>query len=803
MLISLNWLRDFVDLPAELDPHTLADRFTMVCAEIEGVERITVGAQGLIAGRVLEMQDLAGTQNLRRVTLDIGGGRQVQTVTAAPSLRVGWSVVYAPPGARVAALGQVTQAQVAGQTSTGMILPGDALGIALAANEAVLLAPDSREGAAGFPLPPEWFEDWVIEVDNKSITHRPDLWGHYGIARELAAIYRTPLKPYPVTPAEELTGLDLPELPIEIDDPKMCPRYSGLVMRSVDPRPAPLWMQLRLGHVGLRPIDCLVDLTNYIMMELGQPMHAFDGDTADRIEVGLAEPGSKFTTLDGMERTLPQNALMILCHRKPVALAGVMGGAETEIGPQTKSLLLESANFNPAVIRRCATAMGHRTDASARFEKSLDPANTVLAIQRFVYLARNEWPELTFASKLSDCYPVPAEPITVEIDPDFVSRFMSHSVGRQQIKDILVPLEFTVEDAGDKLRVGVPSFRATKDISIEADVIEEIARYVGYDRIEPRLPEMTTRSFAPNALHELEQRSLQQWTMGLGYNEIQGYLWYDAAWCRRLGFDPAACVELRNPIAAGLGQLRRTLMPGLLAAVEKNRHHLAELKLVELGSVFAPGSKQDRETRRLGVVAACRRKGAEDTLLAELRGAIETWSWQTLQQPVSFRRARPAPDAPWQHEQKTAEVVIGDLNCGRTGTLPLPLRRRIDEHLSGWSIAWAEVELDLLCEGQAPVLSIPDVPEYPQKDLDFSVVVPAQRNYPEVSAAVAQFKHPLLRRITYVTSYVGPPLGADQRSLTFRARIGSDERTLVEDDLVSFSKAFERHLSACGLELRE
>ncbi|HUU82654.1 MAG TPA: phenylalanine--tRNA ligase subunit beta, partial [Phycisphaerae bacterium] len=538
MLISLNWLREFVDLPAELDPQTVADRFTIVCAEIESVERIAVGARGLIAARVLDMQNLAGTQNLRHVTLDVGNGRQVETVTAAPTLHVGWSVVYAPPGARVDALGEITEAQVAGRTSTGMILPGDALGIALAAGEAILLAPDSREGAPGFPLPPDWFDDWVIEVDNKSITHRPDLWGHYGIARELAAIYHRPLKPYPVTPSDELTNLDLPELPIEIDDPGMCPRYTGLVLHNVPARPAPLWLQLRLGHVGLRPIDCLVDLTNYIMMELGQPMHAFDGDRVDRIEVGLVEPGSKFATLDGAERTMPANALMILSNRKPVALAGIMGGAETEIGPETKSLLLESANFNPAVIRRCATAMGHRTDASARFEKSLDPANTVLAIQRFVYLARNEWPDLAFASKLSDCFPNPAQPVSIEIDPDFVNRFMGRSVSRDAIRSILEPLEFTVQDAGHKLRIGVPGFRATKDISIEADVIEEIARYVGYDNIEPKLPETTTRSFTPNAIHELEHRSLQQWTAGLGYNEIQGYLWFDAAWCKRLGYDP-------------------------------------------------------------------------------------------------------------------------------------------------------------------------------------------------------------------------------------------------------------------------
>ena len=802
MLISLNWLRDFVDLPADLDPTELAERFTMTCAEVEGVERITVGAEGLIAAGVREIRELPGTDDLSEVTLDLGAGQTVRVITAAPSLKVGCSVVFAPPGAKVKALGEIGEASVAGRPSIGMILPGDSLGMALAAREAVFLHRDSPEGQPGARLPAEWFDDWVMEIDNKSITHRPDLWGHYGVAREVAALYRKQLKPYPVTPLEELTGLDLPELPIEIDDPRMCPRYTGLVMRDLDPRPSPLWMQLRLGHVGLRPIDCMVDLTNYIMIELGQPMHAFDGDKADRIEVGVARPGSKFATLDGVERTLPENALMIFSHRKPVALAGVMGGAETEIGPQTRSVLLESANFDPAVIRRCATAMGHRTDASARFEKSLDPANTVLAVQRFVWLARSAWPNMTFASRLSDCYPAPAEPVVVEVDPDFAGRFMGRPITGQQIRDILTPLEFTVEEAGDKLRVGVPSFRATKDISIEADVIEEIARYVGYGNIEPRLPQVTVRSFAPNAVHELEQRTLRHWTAGLGYSEIHSYLWYDAEWCRILGFSPGKCLELRNPIAAGMHQLRRTLLPGLLAALERNRHHLAEFKLIELGSAFAPDEPQDGQTRRLAVLSARRHKDTEDTLLAELRGAVEIWAWQTLDRPATFRRTEPDPAQPWQHEQKTAAVVIGEVSCGLVSVLPVSMRRAIDDHLAPWSAAWAEIDLSELVELAPAVMPLEDTPEHPQKNLDFTAVVAAERSYQEVSTQVAGFAHPLLRRITYVTSYAGKSLGPGKRSLTFRASIGCDDRTLVEQDLVSFREAFAEHLAACGLELR-
>ena len=223
-----------------------------------------------------------------------------------------------------------------------MIVPGDALSLPTVGQRAMWLPPSTKPGS---PIDMSLFDDWIVEVDNKSITHRPDLWGHYGIARELAAIYDCQLKPYPIVPPQELDDPQLPAVPIVIDDPAKCPRYSALRFTGVRPQPAPLWMQVRLAHVGLRPIDILVDLTNYIMAELGQPMHAFDCAKIDRIEVAVAKPGEKFVTLDGFTRTMPEGALMIQCNRQSVALAGIMGGANTEVTARTTDLLLESANF--------------------------------------------------------------------------------------------------------------------------------------------------------------------------------------------------------------------------------------------------------------------------------------------------------------------------------------------------------------------------------------------------------------------------------------------------------------------------
>ncbi len=801
MLISLKWIHDFVDLPANLTPEALGERFTLTCAEVEGVARVAIGADGLIAATVLEHEELPGSWNLRRAVLDVGNGRSVETVTAAPLLQRGIPVVYAPPGASLAAMGTIQETTVEGHRSVGMILPGDALGMALAVQTAVFLPPSVK---AGEPLPSDLFDDWLIEVDNKSITHRPDLWGHYGIAREMAAMCRCELKPYPVVPIEELLPDELPTIPIEIDDPTLCPRYSGLRLRGVGGQAAPLWMQLRLGHVGLRPIDCLVDLTNYIMVELGQPMHAFDGDKVDRIEVGLGEPGSTFVTLDGVERILPKQALMILSNRRTIALAGIMGGLETEIRDETQSLLLESANFEPATIRRCAAALGLRTDASMRFEKSLDPANTVLAIQRFIHLARGEFPGMDVASRLSDGYPTPAAPIEVAVDPRFVARFMGHPIEAPEMIELLEPLGFTVREEDDQLRVQVPSWRATKDVSIDADVIEEIARYVGYNNIEPVLPESELRSFKMNAQHAFEQHSLQLLCEGMSFNEIHGYVWYDAAWNRRLGFDTGPCVELRNPAASGMERMRKTLLPGMLAAVERNRHHLEDFKLVEVGGVFLPHAAggEDEEQRHLGLIIARRQKSREDEILAELKGALEIWAAQTLRREIRFQPTPGDAHRPWEHPQKTAAVVVSNTLAGRASVLPLGLRRMMDEHLQPWSIVWAELRLDPLAALPRPEEKLRPVPAHPEVELDFSFLVDRPQRFSDVSERLRAFDHPLLRRITYVGSYEGQSVPAGQRSLTVRCRFGDSSRTLVDEDIAFFRSSFERHVEDCGWSLR-
>jgi phenylalanyl-tRNA synthetase beta chain len=796
MKVSLNWLRDYIDIPEGLDPRSLGGQFTMTTAEVEGIEQVRADSAGLNAAKILKVQKI--DENLTAVRLKLKD-RKVETVSAAKNLWPGQIVVYAPPGATLASE-PIGEATVAGRPSVGMIAPSEALAMGEVKGEAVFLPPRTAVGSA---IDPALFSDWIIDIDNKSLTHRPDLWGHYGIARELAAMLGLKLKKYPVTPIAKLQDESLPQVPIEIDDPMLCRRYCGLMMTGLKAQPAPLWMQVRLARVGMRPINLIVDLTNYVMADLAQPMHAFDGDKVDRIEVAVTKPADRFRTLDAVDRVMPAGALMIMSHRNPIALAGIMGGADTEVTETTEKLLLESANFDPACIRKTAGALGHRTEASARFEKSLDPEFTVLGIQRFHYLAARELPRMRLVSRLSDCYPTKMPPITVEVDLDYASRFMGQPVTFDQAKRVLERIAFKVSKGKNhSMVVKVPTFRATKDISIQADILEELARFIGYDNIRPELPRVTVRALEPDRMHHLQARSLAMMCEGRGYYEVHSYIWYDADWLKTINYQPNPTLELRNPAAAGQERLRREMAPNMLAFVDRNRHFFSDIRLAEIGSVFEPAApgQDDAQYRHLTLARAGR--GDEAALLKAVKADVETWVQQMTGRQVSYRQVAADKVLPWESPLQTVEVLADDRILGRVTVVPVECRLRIDQHLRRLGIVLAELRLNTIVDLDPPTTKLGRIPTFPEVELDFSVLTPAERHYAALADQLRAFSHPLLQRLWFVDSYEGAPIPAGQRSITLRARLGAAERTLTDDDLTAFRQAFVQYLETAGLKLR-
>ncbi|MCG8405108.1 MAG: phenylalanine--tRNA ligase subunit beta [Phycisphaerales bacterium] len=795
MIISYNWLKDFVDIPTGLDPRELALQFTTTTAEVEDVEHVEPNFSGLVAARIESVRQQAGEDKLKTVIVD--AGKRYTTLSTAPDIVAGSLVMYAPPGATVGGH-TVGTTDPQGRAAEGMIVAGQGIGLVQVGANAMFLPPSYRPSQSIDAAP---FDDWLIEIDNKSITHRPDCWGHYGIAREVAAILKRPLKPYDVTPTSDLQN-GLPAIPIEIDDPALCPRYSGLLMKGLKAQPAPLWMQVRLALCGQRPIDLLVDLTNYIMLELGQPMHAFDGERLPNIEVATAEPGETFTTLDGVTRTMPDHTLMIQCNRKSVAIAGVMGGAETEVSEGTSTVLLESANFDAPTVRRAATAMGHRTEASSRFEKSLDPENTIAGIARFHRLAAHELPDLQLASTLSDCHPSPRVPHPIELDCDFTSRFIGKAVTPEEIIEILERLEFKCERRGAMLRVTPPSYRATKDIEIEADLIEEVARFIGYNAIEPALPRVSARHLEESPALVLEERTLDYFCVGNEFVEVHDYIWYDDDWVKTIGFDPGECIVLQNPAAENCPRLRRTLIPGLIAFAERNRHHLPKFQLAEIGSVFEPGHDEVTQSqhRRLGLVVAQQGRKADAEVWKRLQRILDGWSQQVLERPLQYQATQATQ--PWEDAGRIAEAVVAERRIGRVTILPLAIKQKIDERLKSWSIAVAELSLTAVTDLIGHHEKLPTVSKHPQAELDFSILIDASRRYADTRKELAAFEHPLQRRVSFIDSYEGGSIPAGKRSLTLRALIGLDDRTLTDEEIQDFQATFKRFLKSHDMELR-
>ncbi len=795
MLISLNWLKDFIDVPADLDPNELALRFTLTTAEVEGVEHVEPNFAGLIAVEIESIRR-QGDDNLKYVV--VGAGKtKYNSISTAPDIRTGDKVIYAPPGAMIAghAIG-TTDPQ--GRPAEGMIVAGQSIGLVQIGASAIFLPPSV---APGSPIDPSPFDDWLIEVDNKSLTHRPDCWGHYGIAREVAAILRTPLKAYDATPIDELQN-DLPAIPIEIDDAAQCPRYTGLLMKGLSSQPAPLEMQVRLALCGMRPIDLLVDLTNYIMLELGQPMHAFDGAAISGIQVAIAKPGEKFTTLDAVTRKMPTDTLMIQCNRKSVAIAGIMGGADTEVGEKTETILLESANFDAATIRRAATAMGHRTEASARFEKSLDPENTLIGIARFHRLAQRQLPGLALAGTLSDCYPTPIAPKPIQLDCAFAARFIGQDVTPDQIVEILERLEFRCDRDGEILSVTPPTFRATKDIEIEADLIEEVARSIGYDNIEPSLPSVASRCFEPSEALVVEESTLDYLCVGNDFAEVHDYIWFDDDWLKTIGFDPGKCITLKNPASVNCARLRTTLMPGLIAFAERNRHRYDRFQLAQIGSVFEAGhdTVEAAQHRRLGLVVAQLGKKANDIVWDRLRHALHGWTRQVFERPLGYIEAEAT--LPWEDADRMAEITLAGRTIGRVTVLPLALRQTIDERLKAWSFAVAELSLTEVASLTGYHEKLPPVAKHPQVELDYSVLIDADRKFSGIQTELAVFEHPLLKQVSFVGSYEGGAIPPGKRSLTLRTKIGHDDRTLTDEEIQGFGETFRALLDSHAMDIR-
>lgn len=618
MFLSMNWIKDFVDLSG-LDERELIAKFSLSTAEVENdIYFKGSDISGIVAAKIVSIEDHPDSKKLHLLKVDIGEEQLVDVVCGAPNVRVGMITAFAKLGAKI---GDITIAprKLAGYTSNGMCCSEKEIGIS-DDNSGIMEIFD--DVALGTDLKDIYeIDDIIFEVDNKSLTNRPDLWSHYGIAREFAAISGRELKEYE---SVELSKYDnLKKVDLKIEDP-LCYRYSCLQFENIKRTISPVNMRIRLFYCGMRAINFLADLTNYLMLELGQPMHAFDSRKVEKIRIKRFENEFDFTTLDGVERHIDPDTLMICSDNTPVAIAGIMGGLDSEIVEDTHTLTLESATFDATSIRKSTVRLSHRTDASIRYEKSLDPELTVKAIARFVYLLNKYDENVEIVSSLTDEYAYKYPKVTLNFNKDYVDKYTGINIDNETIVDTLTKLGFTVDLKDNNFTVDVPSYRATKDVTIKADIIEEITRIYGYDNFEIHTAKAPLFPTRPENTKKDEDNIKDILVKRYSLHELHSYIWNNVDDQKEIGIENVGVIKLKNATNPNIETIRKSMIPTLLCEVKQNIGFSSNYGIFEVGRVVSAMNENNMcvENKILGISLYSKTMNTHD-LYFNLKGIIE------------------------------------------------------------------------------------------------------------------------------------------------------------------------------------
>jgi phenylalanyl-tRNA synthetase beta chain len=734
----------------------------MKTAECEGIEETGALLAEAVPASVQSAEPIAGSHNVKAV-IDAGPLGTRTVVCGAPNCRPGVVTAYVPLGRKV----------VNGVESDGMLASGAELGVNRDHDGIIELG--TLDGCA---------PDSIIEIDNKSITHRPDLWGHHGMAREVAAILGLDLAD-PVN--LDLLPQGAAAIKIQIEDLDLCPRYSALVFESVTVQPSPLWLQYRLTAIGLNPINNIVDMTNFVMSELAQPMHAFDADLlhGDTIFIRAAKPGEAFRALNGEAYTLDPSNMVIADAAGAIALAGVIGGADSAISAKTTRVVLESANFQASSIRKTSSAVKLRTDASMRFEKAQDPVNTVRGLARAIQLLQEISPGIRLVGGVADQLRAMTAPPAIVLPHAWLERKLGRAIAPAEVRRILESLAFGVtEPAPGIFSVTVPSWRATKDVAVKDDLVEEVGRMVGYSSITPRAP-LVPAAVPPGNPARRFQHDVRNLFADNGFTEVYNYSFLSEETVRAFGGNPAALIRVTNPIASNQELMRASLLPGIWKNITDNAKHRENFRLFEIGSEIHR-REQGLPEEIPHLAAALYDRQAEGGIF-ELKRVAECL--------MPGARTVPAEARGYEHPARAAQIewkgaVVGRLfelhprfvETGRAAILDLDLR--LVESLGAERTKYTPIR------------------RYPSSAFDLSVIAPLREHAGKLEAAISGFAGPLLESIQFVRQYAGPPLAEGTKSVSFRLTAGSPERTLSSDEVAAMRGAIIECMRGLGYELR-
>lgn len=786
MYISMNWIQEFVDLSG-LDLMALIHQFSLSTAEVEN-EIFHKGADlsGVVVAEIRSIENHPESKKLHLLKVDCGEDELVDVVCGAPNVRVGMKTAFAKLGAQI---GDITIAprKLAGQTSHGMCCSEKELGLS-DNNDGIM---DITEDVAlGTDIKDLWqIDDIVFEVDNKSLTNRPDLWGHYGIAREFAALAKRPLKPMAVADLKQYDHL--PAIDMKIED-ALCQRYSCLTVENITANTAPMNMRIRLYYCGMRAINLLADLTNYLMLEMGQPMHAFDSRKVEKIRIRRFDKPFTFQTLDKVERNIDENTLMICNGDKPVAIAGIMGGLDSEIVADTTSLTLESATFDAASVRKSTVRLAHRTDASARYEKSLDPEMTVPAIARFVKLLQDVDGGMRVTSRLTDerAFIYPA--VTLDFDKRFVDRYTGIEISDEHIVSTLTALGFTVRHEGEKFSVDVPSWRATKDVTIKADIIEEITRIYGYDNFAIHTAEAPLYPVREQVGKTTDNKVKDILVKRYGLHEVHSYIWQYSDEYKKLGIEVEDNIRLLNATNPNIEVLRNAIVPTQLTQVKANTGYAPAFGIFEIGRV-ADGVDENglaREHKKLCITLYSKVDSIE-TLYFKLRDMLAVTVDDLKHKPLTWRKAEATHS--WQHPRNLNDVLCDGTVLGQIGVAHPVVSKKIDKKAA---VVFAEIDMDALAQVSADRIAYAEPSRFPGMEQDLTFIADT---YAPIRQAIDEVNSPLVSKVAVVGTYTDEA----GKSITVRISFSHAERTLTREEVQAVVDSVIAKLDSQGIALKK
>ncbi len=806
MKVSLNLIREYVDLPQNLTDEQIAYDMTLRTVEVEKVENTALKFHDIVVGKILEVKKHPNADKLRICMVDVGEAEPIQIVCGGSNLYEGEYVVVSKPGAEVVWHGEgepvkVSKTKMRGEISCGMIC---------ASSEVYLSDFFQKEGETeiidlkGFDCKPGdnvanlfGMNDTVLEIDNKSLSNRPDLWGHYGIARELSAIYDVPLKELPKYELDK----NLPEYNVQIKDTEKCNRYVAVEIDGINEKQSPIWMQSLLSKTGQRPINAIVDITNYVMMAVGEPLHAFDKThvSGEKIIVRNAKENEELLLLDNNSIKLTTDDLVICDESDAMALAGIRGGKKDSILPETKGIVLEIANFSADTIRKTGKRFAEKTESSMRYEKGMDTQRVDDGLNLALELIKKIFPESKII-KYTDVYPNKTQNNKIKISEKFLDTRLGKKIPKEKIEQILTSLGYKISYNNGEYEVIVPTWRSTGDVTIKDDVMGDIARILSFNSFEAKPITITFEHSIRQNDVLLERRIKEYLAERCGFYEIYTYPWIEEKYIQVAGVDMNKSLKLATPPAPDLAYLRSSLIPGMIEAISKNLRYYDEFRLFDYEEVYEKGdyrpSSEDEilPIQKNYLTGSIVGKNAKE-IFFEAKGVIENMSRYCHMEDIKLEKIEKPY---WADINAYLNITKDNEIIGTFGLLSV--KAMSDSKIKRTNVALFEINADKFVPYASRTNKYERLPELPLVEKDLSILVNEEVTWKEIEESIKS----KVKEVEFVDEYRGNQIPEGKKSITLKVKVLNEGTTMTSEQINEKMNSILKILDKkCGAKLRE